>query len=166
MKTLFIASLMLLVGAGCTSTVPYTSPTDSSAETSTSTSSLRMNLSREGLTEFPMSVFTQKNIVELNISHNALRGAMPSQINVLKKLQSLDASHNQMTGVPAEIGQLPALEILNLSDNQLTGLPYELGNLSNLKILNLRGNHVSQADLDIIRKSLPASTQILVDESR
>lgn len=120
-----------------------------------------LDLSNQGLTSIPMSVFAYTNLEELNVSHNSLTGAIQSQIGSLKNLKILNASYNKMTGVPAEIGQLQNLETLDLSYNQLTGLPNELGNLQNLKTLNLAGNNYSQQDLDYIRSKLPASTVII-----
>jgi Leucine-rich repeat (LRR) protein len=63
--------------------------------------------------------------------------------------------------VPAEIGQLTKLEILDLSNNQLTGLPNELGNLKNLKTFNISGNKYSEQDLQGIIARLPASVHII-----
>lgn len=120
------------------------------------------DLSGQGLEKLPMSVFNNTGLVELDVSNNKLTGALPSEINKLKNLKILNASNNLMTGVSAEIGQLQNLEILDLSNNQLTGLPYELGNLQKLKTLNLSGNNYSQQDLDIIKKSLPQTTEIIL----
>lgn len=119
-----------------------------------------LNLSNQNLTKAPDYIFSQKDIVELNLSNNSINGALQSQIQNLQNLKVLNLSNNKFTGVPAEIGQLKKLEVLNLSNNQLTGLPYELGNLSNLKLLDLTGNNYSEADLTIIRKNLSAQTII------
>jgi len=123
-----------------------------------------LNLNNQGLTSIPMSVFSQTNLEELNVSHNSLTGAIQSQIGQLKNLKVLNASYNQMTGVPAEVGQLKNLEVLDLSYNQLTGLPNELGNLQNLKTLNLTGNSYSQQDLAGIKSKLPTSVNIIVTQ--
>ncbi|OGY91659.1 MAG: hypothetical protein A3B31_03025 [Candidatus Komeilibacteria bacterium RIFCSPLOWO2_01_FULL_53_11] len=119
-----------------------------------------LNLSGQGLTQLPAYVLERRDLRQLDISNNALGGALPAEIRQLSELRVLDASDNQMTGVPAEIGQLSKLEVLDLSNNQLTGLPYELGNLQNLKTLHLAGNDVSQQDLAIIRQKLPKTMQI------
>lgn len=123
-----------------------------------------LDLSNQGLTSIPSSVFNQTNLEELNVSHNSLTGAIQSQIGQLKNLKILNASYNQMTGVPAEVGQLQNLQVLDLSYNQLTGLPNELGNLKNLKTLDLTGNSYSQQDLNGIRSKLPSTVNIIVSQ--
>jgi Leucine-rich repeat (LRR) protein len=122
-----------------------------------------LDLSNQNLKSLPSDIFNKTNVEELNISKNQLTGSIPAEIRHLSELKILNASNNLMTGVPAEIGQLEKLEILNLSNNKLTRLPYELGNLINLKILDLSGNEYSQQDLDIIKKTLPADTKIIVN---
>ncbi len=122
-----------------------------------------LNLSGQGLTKVSADVFTNVELIELDLSNNKLNGALQGEIRNLQNLKILDLSDNQFSGVPAEVGQLKRLEVLNLSNNQLTGLPNELGNLSNLKLLNLSGNAYSEADLANIRKNLPATTVVRVN---
>lgn len=124
-------------------------------------SPLTLDMSGKNLTKVPSSIFTQTKLQSLDLSDNALSGALQAEIRNLQNLVTLNLSNNQFTGVPAEIGQLKNLESLDLSNNQLTGLPYELGNLSNLKVLNLSGNNYSTADLEIIRAKLPTATSII-----
>lgn len=128
--------------------------------TQESNSSTTLDLSGQGLTKVPEYVFRQTALEELDLSGNVLEGALQAEIRHLKNLKILDISNNKFTGVPAEIGQLQKLEVLNLANNGLTGLPHELGNLSNLNILDLSGNAYSEADLSVIKQSLPASTVI------
>lgn len=137
------------LGSGCVA-----SPTKQETE---------LDLSDTGLTNIPNFVLTQTELRELDLSHNALSGALPGEIRQLRELQLLDVSHNQMTGVPAEIGQLHELQRLDLSYNQLTGLPLELGNLQALVFLDLRGNDISFQDLKLIQSAL-TETEILFDE--
>ncbi len=119
-----------------------------------------LDLSGQGLTKVSGDVFKRTELQHLDLSHNNLTGALQAEIRHLQELRFLDLSNNKFTGVPAEVGQLKNLEILNLSNNQLTGLPYEIGNLSKLRVLDISGNAYSAADLEVIIKSLPASTQI------
>jgi Leucine-rich repeat (LRR) protein len=119
-----------------------------------------LHMSNQGLTKVPISLFESTDIVELDVSHNNLEGALPSQVGKLQNLKVLNVSYNSFTGVPAEIGQLKNLEVLNLSHNKLTGLPLELGNLSKLKMLDVSGNAYAEQDLEAIRKKLPSTTII------
>lgn len=131
--------------------------------TSQTPASLKIDLSNQGLIKVPSYIFEKTKAHELDLSNNTLTGSLPAEIHNLSELRILNLSDNQFSGVPAEVGQLRNLEILDLSNNKLTGLPYELGNLTNLKRLNLRGNNYAKADLDLIKKSLPSETQIIID---
>ncbi len=122
----------------------------------------QLDLSGRQLTSVPLNVFTQTHLVSLDLSKNALTGALPAEIRHLKHLTRLDLSDNAFTGVPAEVGQLTELTELDLSNNNLTGLPHELGNLKQLQRLDLRGNTPSASDLALITDALP-STVILTD---
>jgi len=122
-----------------------------------------LDLSGQELKKIPDYVFTKTDIQKLDLSNNNLGGSLQAEVRQLQNLKTLNLSNNHFAGVPAEIGQLKKLEELNLSNNQITGLPYELGNLSNLKVLNVRGNDYSKADLEIIKKTLPSTTEILTD---
>jgi Leucine-rich repeat (LRR) protein len=122
-----------------------------------------LSLANSELTEVPNDVFSRTDIEVLDLSNNLLTGALQAEVRNLSHLKVLDLSDNQFTGVPAEVGQLQNLEVLDLSNNKLTGLPYELGNLSKLKTLNLSGNAYAEADLVIIKKSLPSITVIITE---
>ncbi|MBI4037175.1 leucine-rich repeat domain-containing protein [Candidatus Daviesbacteria bacterium] len=121
-----------------------------------------LDLSNQGLEKLPAYVLKMSNLEELDISNNRLTGALPAEIHDLRKLRVLDASDNLMTGVPAEVGQLQNLEVLDLSNNKLTGLPNELGNLKKLKKLNLSDNNYSKQDLEVIKKGLSPSVEIIL----
>jgi Leucine-rich repeat (LRR) protein len=131
-----------------------------SEKVSVTPSSRTLDLSGKGLTKAPEYIFSRTDLEELDLSHNALTGALPAEVRRLSELKVLDLSNNNFTGVPAEIGQLKNLEILDLSHNALTGLPYELGNLAKLRVLDISGNAYSEADLSQIKKNLPAGVVI------
>ncbi len=157
------ATAVVLLGAGCANQAPIIPQATKTVGTGPVIVGPRLDLSGQGLTAVPSDVFKRTDLVELDVSRNRLKGALPAEIRMLTKLKTLDASDNAMTGVPAEIGQLRDLTTLDLSGNQLTGLPLELGNLTNLRTLDLRGNpSVSKYDLGIIGKTL-SNTLILVD---
>lgn len=171
MKTIIIVIVILIGLVGFTikkSDTPSTSQSTTTNEvgsngSSNTPSSKVLNLSGQGLTKVPSYIFDRTEIEELNLSNNSLDGALQAEVRFLQNLKVLNLSNNNFTGVPAEVGRLGKLEVLDLSNNSLTGLPYEIGNLSNLKILDLRGNAYSKMDLERIKKSLPSTTQILVD---
>lgn len=114
-----------------------------------------LDYSNRGLTQFPKEILSKTNTTELNLSHNQLSGALPAEIKNLTRLQTLNVSYNNMTGIPAEIGQMKSLKVIDYSYNNITGLPNELGNLTQLQTLDLRGNNPSQQDLNQIRAKLP-----------
>lgn len=160
MRTLaYLIVSLVMIGAGCAN-VAVTSPQGGGTQPTAndapapSVSARTLDLHRKGLTSVPMDVFNRTDLDVLDVSDNALTGALPSQLGNLTNLKTLDASDNLMTGVPAEIGRLTDLQTLDLSNNRLTGLPMELGNLTQLKVLDLRGNPYSAQDLDGIAAKL------------
>lgn len=166
-----LIALLILAGLGIgaysynAQTSERTNGPSAGADTSSSANTsglISVDRSNQELTKFPADVLSKTDTEALDISGNALTGAMPAEIRRLQNLEVLDISDNDMTGLPAELGQLKKLRILNASDNQLTGIPHELGNLSNLQVLDLRGNDISEQDLEVIRARLPSSTQILL----
>jgi Leucine-rich repeat (LRR) protein len=84
-----------------------------------------IDLSNQELTKVPEYIFGRTDATSLDLSHNALTGALQAEVRHLKNLRVLDLSHNTFTGVPAEVGQLGALEVLDLSYNPITGLPQD-----------------------------------------
>ena len=121
-----------------------------------------IDMSGEGLTSVPASIFGKPSVVSLDLSNNNLEGSLPAEVRLLVNLETLDLSNNQFTGVPAEIGQLTQLRVLNLSNNPITGLPHELGNLSNLQLLDLTETNFAEADLEIIKAALPSAVEIRI----
>lgn len=171
-SVLFIIVILVIGGLGLyyiqtlrPANIPSENPAPQSSEKTPNINTDKKNvldLSNQGLEKLPAYVLKMSNLEELNISNNRLGGALPAEIHDLRNLRVLDASNNLMTGVPAEVGQLQNLEVLNLSNNKLTGLPYELGNLKKLRVLNLSGNDYSKQDLEVIKKGLPPTVEIIL----
>ncbi|KAJ3060869.1 hypothetical protein HDU98_003169 [Podochytrium sp. JEL0797] len=91
----------------------------------------------------PQTILTCKNLVVLTFCRCSLTGCIPSDIgNVLKSLQRLDLSHNNLVGgIPISISRMKQLMWLDLSYNQLSGvLPTELGQVKNLQLLLVSAN--------------------------
>ncbi|CAN4084383.1 unnamed protein product [Withania somnifera] len=86
-------------------------------------------------------------VVELDLSHQSLRGTISTSLSGLSFLQILDLSGNLLEGkIPAELGNLFKLNQLSLSSNLLEGnIPNELGYLHELKYLDLGSNNLSGA---------------------
>lgn len=110
-------------------------------------------------------ITVKSNVRSLDLSGRGLTGSLKAEINQLTQLEELNLSDNAFTGLPAEIGQLSALRAVNLANNSLTGLPHELGNLQNLQTLDLRGTQYSEIDLNIISAQLPATTNVITDDT-
>ena len=58
----------------------------------------------------------------LSLSNNIFTGHIPSSLENLTKLESLDLSQNRLSGeIPQQLAQLTFLEWFNVSHNNLTG---------------------------------------------
>uniref|UniRef100_A0ACD6A072 Uncharacterized protein n=1 Tax=Avena sativa TaxID=4498 RepID=A0ACD6A072_AVESA len=58
----------------------------------------------------------------LNLSRNAIGGALPNNVGNFARLQVLDVSHNGFSGaLPQALGSITGLEVLNGSHNQFQG---------------------------------------------
>ncbi|KXZ43849.1 hypothetical protein GPECTOR_79g128 [Gonium pectorale] len=85
------------------------------------------------------------NLVDLNLSSNALASIDPGSLRALSRLTSLNLASNRLQTVQGLNG-LSNLEQLNLSYNYITslgGLSVLQGPLSKLRVLNLKHNQLS-----------------------
>ena len=100
------------------------------------------------LTENPIgdwhgvSVDDEGRVTSLLLNGNNLNGTIPSEIQVLTAIETLDLGGNSLSGfIPSDLGNLVSLINLNLSDNMLSGvIPSKLGELVLLESLDLSGN--------------------------
>jgi hypothetical protein len=98
----------------------------------------------------PDAVLQLGQLRYLNLSQNALEGPLlgtPHGLSRLRRLQSLDASRNRLSGgLPEDVGLLPDLQVLRLDGNVLSGpLPDGLSRLARLQVLTLGNNALSGA---------------------
>lgn len=93
-------------------------------------------------------------VYRLDLSHNGL-AEFPMEIVKFTNLQSLNLSNNGIERVPAEIGGLKKLQKLNLSTNGLKKLPAEIASLKHLKMLDVSQNQFLTSELTKVKTALP-----------
>ncbi|GLJ15117.1 hypothetical protein SUGI_0247190 [Cryptomeria japonica] len=81
----------------------------------------------------------------IDLSQNALRGPIPSELGRLFRLKELYLDSNRLEGsIPATLGHCNKLTMLAFTNNNLGGnIPREVGFLSRLQYLYLGGNFLS-----------------------
>jgi Leucine-rich repeat (LRR) protein len=82
-----------------------------------------IDLSGNQLTgEIPTEMECLFGLISLNLSRNNLTGEIPSNIGYLKLLEVIDLSRNHLLGtIPSSLAQIYGLSTLNLSNNELDG---------------------------------------------
>ncbi|XP_009799274.1 uncharacterized protein LOC107780809 isoform X2 [Nicotiana tabacum] len=118
------------------------------------TSLRNIYLNSNRLTKIPMSLWSLKDLVELDLSNNSLVGSLPPDFGNLNAITFLDLSRNHISGsVPSTVGDLQKLLYLSVAYNELQGsIPESLGKMLSLESVNLSNNYLS----GMIPKSLEA----------
>ncbi|WJX89980.1 hypothetical protein P8452_71927 [Trifolium repens] len=93
-----------------------------------SISEIRLN------SDISSSFWSLKDILQLNLSSNALIENLPMEISKLRVVVQLDLSGNQISSnIPETIGSLTTLQTLSLARNKLNGaIPTSLGEMSKI----------------------------------
>ncbi len=128
---------------------------------------VELDLGNLGLTEFPLDVLTNANMLSLekiNLGGNKLK-TLPADIAKFKMLKTLFFAGNEFEEIPPVLGQLsnlfmlsfkgckvsrvdpaslsPSVEWLILTDNMIDSLPRTIGKLTKLRKVMLSGNRLS-----------------------
>ena len=99
-----------------------------------------INLSRRGLTNFPIEVHSGNGTLKVMcLAYNELV-SLPETLEELCCLTTLDVSNNILETLPQSLGSMTKLTELLLNDNQLSSLPGSFVNLSGLTALALERN--------------------------
>ncbi|KAL9690405.1 hypothetical protein QQ045_010803 [Rhodiola kirilowii] len=110
-----------------------------------------LNLSNNGLKEFPASVRLLVNLEILNLEHNLFelidfRHLQSSQ------LRELYAGHNSLKSISDDVVLLVDLELISIKNNQIRNLPNSIGNLTKLRELDMSNTQI---------QTLPQSFRLL-----
>jgi hypothetical protein len=92
-------------------------------------------------------------ILSVNLTHNGLRGDLPSEIFALTTMTSLDLSDNALSGtISRELGNLDTIETIFLQKNRISSsIPSEFGAAMNsLRALDLSDNSIHGSVPDTI----------------
>ncbi|XP_019236059.1 PREDICTED: receptor kinase-like protein Xa21 [Nicotiana attenuata] len=110
------------------------------------TTSLRnIYLNSNRLTNIPMSLWSLKDLLVLDLSNNSLVGSLPPDFGNLDAITLVDLSRNRLSrSIPTTVGDLQKLIYLSLAFNELQGfIPEPLGKMISLESANLCNNILS-----------------------
>ncbi|XP_023232845.1 leucine-rich repeat-containing protein 47-like [Centruroides sculpturatus] len=106
-----------------------------------------LNVSANSLTNFPpLSNLTKLSTI--NFTKNQFEN-FPLELcdSALAHLSEVIGSNNNIVDIPSEIENLVSLKTLDLGNNKIVEVPGELSNCSKLKELNLKGNRIKDRRL-------------------
>ncbi|EOY10968.1 Disease resistance family protein / LRR family protein, putative [Theobroma cacao] len=110
-----------------------------------------LDLSMNMLSSVPMSMFSLRSLVSLDLSDNSFEGPIPGGFQNMSSLKVLDLSQNSFnSSIP--IGNLSSLTYLDLSENRVEGIvPKFLESLCNLRVIDLSSNEIRHEVSEIIQ---------------
>ncbi|XP_058216676.1 receptor-like protein 9DC3 [Rhododendron vialii] len=101
-----------------------------------------LGLSYCNITEFPEFLKSAEKLQSLDLSHNILRGQVPSTLSNLEQLTDFRVEHNNLNGtIPEFFSKFTKLEYLRLDRNNFNGpFPRWVANLTQLVCLDISSN--------------------------
>lgn len=100
-------------------------------------------LTKLQLTKIPDEVFSNKELIKLNLSQNKIKD-VPKEIGDLTRLETVDISNNKIRQVYSRLFQLSKLKILNLNNNKLINIPKQVDQLISLREIHLSNNQLKE----------------------
>lgn len=118
---------------------------------------VHLDLSELGFFALDTALFTLKRLQSLNLSHNNLT-ELPSEIVDLPQLSTLLLAHNNLAQLPDALSTLTKLTWLDVSYNQLKEWPPALASLPDLQAFYCAGNLLDAEHLDL--SLLPSTLRV------
>ncbi|XP_076609611.1 volume-regulated anion channel subunit LRRC8D [Chaetodon auriga] len=117
------------------------------------------------LERLPSALLALTNLRSLNLQHNNLR-TLEELLSLahLRRLSCLRLAFNRVLALPASVGVLRGLELLDLSNNQLKSLPPALFTIRRLRRLLLAGNLLEELPVEV--KSLQLLIELDLSRNR
>ncbi|MEM7536112.1 MAG: leucine-rich repeat domain-containing protein [Chloroflexota bacterium] len=111
----------------------------------------------------PTSIDNLTGLTTLNLQNNQLN-FIPPDINRLDNLSRLWLQNNSFSSISFYVGELQGLEYLSLDNNNLTTIPQSFSGLSALKVLSIENNQLTELPSDI--GSLTNLTHLYLENNR
>ncbi len=122
-----------------------------------------LDLSNQGLKEFPEKILEFENLIYLNLGYNEISNLNDLDFYSLKKLEHLDLYGNKIKVFPYEtLDKAKNLLTINLAENEISEIDNQLNRLRFLEELDLSGNRILKTAEDI---KLPFLTTLKLDQN-
>ncbi|KAG4177104.1 hypothetical protein ERO13_A11G294123v2, partial [Gossypium hirsutum] len=108
-----------------------------------------LDLSGNGFSSVPKSIFSLHFLLSFYLNENSLEGPIPDYFGNISFLEVLDLTLNHLnSSIPNSLYSLNRLQFLSLSENQLQGtISSAIGNLSSITHLDLSSNFMLEGRL-------------------
>jgi len=110
---------------------------------------IKLDLSKQKLSVFPVEIYQFTNLKELYFSKNKLE-AIPADISKLTQLEIVDFSKNKLEALPSELFDCLKLKKIIVNQNLIGAIPKEIRKLKELEFLDMWSNDVGVVPEEII----------------